>query len=136
MSILVSMYGLSFMINNKAKQSFFEYPIKSANPIQLAKELPIILSERHIDITSFDRIQLIHHNQLNTLIPTPLFEADKAKALLNLNVKTLDGDQCQSDLIQSLDAYNYYVVYHKITEYFSSVNLMNQHSATKFFEAI
>ena len=138
MSILVSMYGLSFMIKKGKLQKFFEYQIKLVNPIFLAEKLKSIIAERPILQEDFDRIKLIYHHNLNSLIPETYFDPETYKTLLEQNVKLLANDRTDYNHIPYIAAYNTYVKTAPVAAQFSdsTSNLINLHSATVFFDHI
>ena len=138
MSILVSMYGLSFMIKKGDHRKFFEYQIKLINPIFLAEKLKSIIAERPILQENFDRIKLIYHHNLNSLIPEAFFDPSTYKVLLEQNVKLLPNDLTDYNHIPYIEAYNTYVKMASIAAHFSdnTSNLINLHSATVFFGQI
>ena len=139
LSILVSMYGLSFMIQNDTQKKFFEYPFTFANPVTLQQKVSEILAERPVLRETFDLINLIYHNRLNALVPTDFFEPELAKDLLAQQIKLQENDYVNYNYIESLQAFNLYVPYHYFETSFFKDNfkrLMLKHSATHFFENI
>jgi len=129
------MYGLSFMIRNGQEQKFFEYLISQANPSALEKKLNEIIAERPILNSEYDSVQIIHHNNLNTLIPSAFLNPETNRDILKQNVRLLPNDPVSQDYIKSIDAYNLYVPYKKISlNKHQTIN--NLHSATHFFNSI
>ncbi len=138
LSILVSMYGLSFMIRNTHQKKFFEYSISHANPLVLKEKLLKIIDERPVLNDNYDQIKLIFHNRLNALIPQEFFKVDIAKEQLSQQIKLLPNDTVNYDFISSLDAYDVYVSYQDFNRLVATQtqNLIIKHSATDFFEKI
>ncbi len=140
LSILVSMYGLSFMIYNQDtnEKKFFEYTFEAYNPSILQKKLQEILDERTILQDAFKSIRFIHHNQLNTLVPESYFDPENFAVLLQQQVKLLPNDQINYDEIKALHLYNIYVPYKNIAKSFTenTQNIVHKHSASEFLTAI
>jgi len=132
------MYGFSFMIRNGQEQKFFEYLISQANPSALEKKLDEIIAERPILKSEYDSVQIIHHNNLNTLIPPAFFNPETNRNVLKQNVRLLPNDSVSQDYIKSIDTYNLYVPYKKISDILlnKQQRINNLHSATHFFNSI
>ena len=138
MSILVSKYGLSFMIHKESLNNFFEYPVSYNNPILILDKIKEIVAERSVLNTQFDLIELIYHNQLNALIPQKFFKPEMAHKWLSQQIKLLTNDPIAYDFIDKLEAYNVFVPFQNLEKYFSNQtnNLVIKHSATAFFNNI
>jgi len=132
------MYGLSFMIRNNQEKKFFEYLIHQANPSQLEKKLNEIIAERPVLNAEYDLVQIIHHNNLNTLVPAEFFNPETNRDILSHNVRLLPTDSVSQNYIKSIDAYNLYVPYKKISEILlnKQQKINNLHSTTHFFNSI
>ncbi len=138
MSILVSKYGLSFMISKEQQKKFFEYPLSFNNPVLTFKKFQDIIEERPVLKEQFDQIELIYHNRLNTLIPERFFKPETAKDWLAHQIKLLPNEPVTSDFISSIKAYNSYVPFQKLDLNFikQTNKLIVKHSATAFFNNI
>jgi translation initiation factor IF-1 len=139
LSILVSMYGLSFMLNNKntGEKKFFEYEFEFKNSSAFKTKLLEIIQERDILTDSFHQINIIHHNLLNTLIPETIFDKNHLSLLLKQNIKLLPDDIVLYNSISDFQLYNIYIPYRFITDYFiSHKTVFNWHSGTLFLNTI
>ena len=138
LSILVSLYGLSFIIRYGAEKKFFEYFLHQANPSSLEKKLLAIIEERPVLKDNFDQINIIHHNNLNTLVPKDFVDPKTNRDVLKQNVQLLAHDTIASDYIENIDAYNLYVPYKNISKIIDSEHpkITNLHSTTHFFKQI
>ena len=139
LSILVSLYGLSFMINDATNElkKFFEYNFEPQSPDNLTVKLQEIEKERQLDFQKFNQINLIHHNSFNTLVPEAFFDKKQVGLFLRQNIKLLSNDPILSDAIPFFQLHNIYVPYRSVTDYFSThPNLSNQHSVSLFLQNI
>ena len=138
MSILVSKYGLSFMIHKENQTKFFEYQMSYNNPVLLFKKTEEIIAERPVLNTHFDHIELIHHNRLNALIPQKFFKPETAREWLSQQIKLLPNEPVAYDFIDNLKAFNVYVPFQNLENFFSKQtgNLTVKHSVTAFFNNI
>jgi len=140
LSILVSLYGLSFMLKNgeTKEKKFFEYSFNPQNPVGVEKELIKIIEERDILKNNFEKLHIIHHNKLNTLIPKAIFDKDLIKDYLNFNIKLLPTDFADFDEINSLKSVNAFVPFVNINnillDYNKQINF--HHSASIFLKKI
>ena len=140
LSILVSLYGLSFVLKNKADNSFkhFEYQFNQQNPIALEKKLLEIIEERTVLKNTFSAVNIVHHNNLFTLVPQTYFSQDILKDYLKFNVQLLDNDFAAYDEIRSLDTNNVYLPFVNINNTFLDYNehINYYHSGTQFLNKI
>jgi len=138
MSILISKYGLSFMIQKQDEQKFFEYHLEHAKPFLLENKLKEIIDERPVLKKGFNKINIVHHNRLNTLIPADLFSQNNATEYLKKNVSILENDTVYHNYIKPLNIYNVYVLYETISKYFKSLasDVENVHIGTYFLNQI
>ncbi len=138
LSILVSLYGLSFMLKNKGTIKHFEYHFDKLNPIALESKLINIIKERPILQEPFSKVTLIHHNNLNTLVPQEFFNPDTLKDYLKFNIQLLDNDFAAFDTIGSYQTNNIYLPFVNINNVFLDYNesITYFHSGSIFLEKI
>ncbi len=138
LSILVSKYGLSFIIYKDRQKKFFEYLFAGDNPVVLKTKLEEIITERAILNDQYEQIKLIYHNRLNALVPNIYFTTETARKWLEHHIKLLPNDMVAYDFIETLQAYNVYVPFQNLDKSFSqqTSNLIVKHSGTIFFNDI
>ncbi len=136
LSILVSSYGLSFMMREQGQKKFFEYTLEKAHPVKLSQKLKEIVDERPVLKENFDQINLLHHNNLNTLIPQQFFDPNNLKLILQQNVKLLQTDALSYNFLEAQQLFNVYVPFNEITKYFipHSHIINNWHSGSYFLQ--
>jgi len=137
LSILITQYGLSFMIEDQINhdKKFFEYIFDTVQSDKITEKLAHIIAERPILNELFKTVNIIHHNRLNSIIPVDFFDPGQAIHLLKSNIDLSPNDSVAFDSINNIDAVNIYVPFKNITKYFSAKTkeLKTQHSATFFF---
>ena len=140
LSILVSLYGLSFMLKNKTTNTdkYFEYQFDKCNPIALEKQLKTIIKERPILKETFAKVNIIHHNNLNTLVPQKYFNQTLLKDYLKFNIQLIDNDFADFDEINNLQSNNIYLPFVNINNVFLDFNnsVNYYHSASLFLKEI
>ncbi len=140
LSILVSRYGLSFLFKDKnpSQSKFFEYLFEQTNPFEIENKLKKIFQERPVLTRQFKNIRIIHHNNLNTLVPIELFNEKNPEEYLKFNIKLLEFDRAHFDTIDSLEIANVYIPFANINnlflDYYDEIDFF--HSATIFIEKI
>ena len=124
LSILASLYGLSFILKNPENntRTFFEYPFAPTNPDDLQTKLESIFKERDVLKHRFQKVNIIHHNMLNTFIPDEIFDENLTKEYLELNTKLLPGDFIDHDYKVSHHIHNIFVPFVNINNSFLNQN--------------
>lgn len=121
LSIQISLNGLSFCILQRdantiitLKQIEFD---KKQNPLELLDRLKGLFHSEKVLQTSFDKVMVIHDNELSTLVPKPLFNEDAIADYLKFNSKILKSDFITYDDVVSSDSMCIYVPYININNY-------------------
>ena len=121
LSIQVNLNGLSFCILNRSLQRFellehdnFE---KQLNPIQTLEALKNKLRSLHLKDYDFNTVQVIHQNDLATLVPEDLYEPNNKADYLKFNSKILQTDFIAEDKLAVNKSVNVYIPYVNINNY-------------------
>ena len=121
LSIQVSLSGLSFCILQKdtntiafLNQITFE---KKLNPFEVLDRLKHEFNTQDALKSSFSAVNVVHVNELSTLVPKPLFVEDNLADYLKFNSKILKSDFITFDDIALNDSVNVYVPYMNINNY-------------------
>lgn len=121
LSIQISLSGLSFCTLQREtntivalKQVSFD---KKLNPIELLDQLKHVFNTDDTLQNSFNRVFVIHDNELSTLVPKPLFSEDCLADYLKFNSKILKSDFITYDDIPVNDSVNVYVPYININNF-------------------
>lgn len=121
LSIQISLSGLSFCILNHStntitalKQLDFE---KKLNPFEVLHKLEYQFSEEAVLQTTFNKVNVIHDNELSTLVPKKFFREDCLADYLKFNSKILKSDFIAYDDIPTNHSVNVYVPYININNF-------------------
>lgn len=121
LSIQISLSGLSFCVLSKAsntvltlKEFLFD---KKLNPLEVLDRLKILFkTDTHLQ-QNFDTVNIIHENELSTLVPNSFFNEDCLADYLKFNSKILKSDFITFDTIKFNDSTNVYVPYVNINNF-------------------
>ncbi|WP_396600984.1 DUF3822 family protein [Algibacter sp. R77976] len=121
LSIQISLSGLSFSILNRnsntiefLKEIRFE---KKLNPFEVLDELKLLFLKEQILKNNFANINIIHDNDLSTLVPKSLFNENLLADYLKFNSKILKSDFIAYDTIIKNNSVNVYVPYININNF-------------------
>tara|TARA_R110000868_G_scaffold82992_8_gene234428 strand:+ start:2375 stop:3196 length:822 start_codon:yes stop_codon:yes gene_type:complete len=121
LSIQVSLSGLSFCILQRDSNtiSHLEHiPFgKKLNPFDALDQVKHIFNTKSVFQHLFNSVQVIHVNELSTLVPLPLFNEDHLADYLKFNSKILKSDFITYDSISINESVNVYVPYVNINNY-------------------
>ncbi|WP_066217982.1 DUF3822 family protein [Formosa haliotis] len=121
LSIQISLSGLSFCILNSNTQqvevlkhiTFKQFE----TPYQLLDHVESLFKTEQSLQQNFNNIQLVHCNELSTLVPSPLFSEDHLADYLKFNTKILKSDFITYDTIEANDSVNVYVPYVNVNNF-------------------
>jgi hypothetical protein len=142
LSIQISLSGLSFCVLNSDTNTitFLKHlPIGSKkNPFEILEILKNAFASFPILNSEFESVQVIHENELSTLIPNSLFDEEDLADYLKFNSKILKSDFIAYDAIDANESKNIYVPYVNINnfiyEQFGAFSY--KHSSTILIEQI
>lgn len=121
LSIQISLNGLSFCVLNTLDNSVFKIKHiifeKKITPFELLDAVKHAFNTEEWLSDSFDKVQVIHVNELATLVPKPLFNEEAIADYLKLNSKILKTDFITFDTISVNDTVNVYVPYVNVNNY-------------------
>jgi len=121
LSIQISLNGLSFCILNTKDNSILNIDHKGFNnkvtPVELLDAVKHAFNTKTWLNYSYNTVQVIHCNELATLVPKPLFDESAIADYLKLNSKILKTDYITFDDISVNDTVNVYVPYVNVNNY-------------------
>ncbi len=125
LSIQLSLNGLSFCILNSETNTIdtlkhFELE-KRQTPFELLDTLKHFLNTESITEPTYDKVTVVHVNELSTLVPKALFDENTIADYLKLNAKILKTDFITFDDIAINDTVNIYVPYVNINNHIYEV---------------
>ncbi len=140
LSIQVHLNGLSFCILNQTSQTVeflkalhFE---KQHTPNEVLNLLKAELSTNTVFSDHFNAVNVIHQNNLATLVPETLYDPNHKVDYLKFNAKILKTDFITEDHITANNTVNIYVPYVNINNYIfdSFGEFTYKHSSTVLIE--
>lgn len=121
LSIQINLNGLSFCILNKTQNTIeflktipFE---QKSTPVDILNHLKAELSSNTVFSEDFSAVLVIHQNELATLVPEALYDAEHKTDYLKFNSKILSNDFITEDNISVNKSVNVYVPYVNINNY-------------------
>lgn len=122
LSIQFTLGGFSFCIKNVDLNKdvyFCEYIFDEtlATPQNLLLKIKEIFKNDTDLQQDFSKVNIIHQNNLSTLVPNLLFKEDLLKNYLEFNIKVLATDFITFDELENIEAKNVYVPYININNY-------------------
>ena len=142
LSIQVGLSGLSFFVLDRFSDIIVDVIVenfsKQQTPNQLLKAVKTAFNRNNVLQQSFSKVQLIHDNEMQTLVPSALFEEAHLSDYLKYNTKIFKTDFITYDVIQNKDAMLVYIPFVNINNYiferFGSFEY--KHSATVLIDKI
>lgn len=121
LSIQVSLSGLSFfekdlILNELISSAHFPFE-KNKNPYELLDFLKNQLRTSGLDQMSFEKISIIHKNNLFSLVPKTLFDPNQLANYLKFNAKLLMNDELVYDELVRQEIFFIYVPFTNINNY-------------------
>jgi len=122
LSIQFSLGGFSFCVQHNVSKEilyFSEYTFEKnqITPENLVEKIESIFkSDAHLQ-KDFEKVTVIHQNELYTLVPQNYFKEDALADYLKYTIKTLKTDFIAFDNIKNDEIYNVYVPYINVNNY-------------------
>lgn len=121
LSIQISLNGLSFCILQKDTNTITSIKRvdfgKKLNPLELLDEIKGLFNSEKMLQGHFDKIEVIHNNELSTLVPKPLFKEEALADYLKFNSKILKSDYITYDDIILGNSVCVYVPYVNVNNF-------------------
>lgn len=142
LSIQAGLSGLSFFVLDRFSEIIVDVIVenfsKQQTPDQLLKAVKTVFDRNDSLQQSFSKVQIIHDNEMQTLVPSALFEEAHLSDYLKYNTKIFKTDFITYDVIQNKDAMLVYIPFVNINNYiferFGSFEY--KHSATVLIDKI
>lgn len=142
LSIQAGLSGLSFFVLDRFSEIIVDVIVenfsKQQTPDQLLKAVKTAFNRNDTLQQSFSKVQIIHDNEMQTLVPSALFEEAHLSDYLKYNTKIFKTDFITYDVIQNKDAMLVYIPFVNINNYiferFGSFEY--KHSATVLIDKI
>lgn len=142
LSIQVNLNGLSFCILNRSTYTIEHLKSIPFNtklpPNEVLKKLKEELSADTVFSDEFNDVQIIHQNELSTLVPKSLYDSSNNADYLKFNSKILKTDYISNDELEQKPIINVYVPYVNINNYIFETfgTFIFKHASTVFIDYI
>ena len=142
LSIQVNLNGLSFCILNRTSNTIeylntitFESKL---TPFDALNRMKTELSANSRFLDTFNAVNVIHQNELSTLVPKDLYNEDQKANYLKFNAKILKTDFVTHDDISVNQSVNIYIPYVNINNYIFDTfgEFTYKHSSTILIDTI
>ncbi|WP_296344495.1 DUF3822 family protein [Winogradskyella sp.] len=137
------MSGLSFCILNRSQKNTIEYLnsivfAEKLTPFDTLNRLKEELASNTVFSEEFQNINVLHYNELATLVPKSLYNEANNAEYLKFNSKILKTDFIASDELKSRKIFSIYVPYVNINNYIFDTfgSFTFKHSSTVFIDAL
>jgi len=121
LSIQISLSGLSFCILQRDTQTITDLKVipfkKKLNPIALLDKLKVAFETETALQNKFYAVNVIHDNELSTLVPQSIFNENNLADYLKFNSKILKSDFITFDTIDLNQSVNVYIPYVNVNNY-------------------
>ena len=110
---------VAYLIQNQLTNEILHFRSYALDPFKnLELELEKMFSSDELLFTDFDEVEILHKNNLNTLVPNEFFNEAVLGSYLQYNVKVFPTDFFASDELVTIKANNVYVPYVAFNNYF------------------
>lgn len=142
LSIQISLDGFSFCIYNPTTQKYltlqqYDFERQQTTPEILLEQIQKVFDQNNLLAQQFKKVNVVHHNELATLVPHAYFDEAAAQQYLERSVKVLKNDYISHDTLEDQSAVLVYIPYVNINNFiFSKFGSFDYfHMATLFIEA-
>lgn len=118
LSIQVSLSGLSFCVFDLITKKILVFnKVEFLKNTVIEEQLWKVFLEYPILANTYDEVMVLHDNNLNTFIPTSLFDSNFLGSYLQYNVKVFETDLFAFDALENYSINNVYVPYININNF-------------------
>lgn len=120
--IQVSLQQFSYCIKNQVNNQVVQFKSFPLDPYKTIEQQLDVYFDKEEDLRNvFQDVLVLHDNNLNTFVPTALFDEELIGSYLQYNTKVFPTDYFDFDSITDLKAENVYVPYVAFNNYFLDV---------------
>ncbi|WP_147676879.1 DUF3822 family protein [Algibacter pacificus] len=142
LSIQISLSGLSFCILNRNDNTIIALEEiqfkKQLNPLELLDQVKQCFDNEALLQNKFESLNVIHENELSTLVPQTIFNENAIADYLKFNSKILKSDFVTFDNIDINQSVNVYIPYVNVNNYIFDLygDFTYKHASTVLIETI
>ncbi len=114
----VSLQNFSYCIKNQVNNQIIQFKSFPLDPYKTVEQQLDFFFDKEEDLQNgFEDVLILHNNNLNTFVPTALFDASALGSYLQYNTKVFPTDYFDYDSISSSQMENIYVPYVAFNNY-------------------
>ena len=141
--IQVSLQNFSYCVKNQVNNQVIQFKSFVLDPYKtIEQQLDVFFDKEEALQTSFNDVMVLHDNNLNTFVPTALFDEAALGSYLQYNTKVFPTDYFDFDSLTQQQMKNIYVPYVAFNNYFINKSVNNDsveffvHVAENHFEIV
>ena len=117
--IQVSLNYFSYCIKNQVNNQITGFKTFALDPFKtIEQQLDFFFDKEEALQAGYEDVLVLHDNNLNTFVPTPLFDETALGSYLQYNVKVFPTDYFAHDSLEQVKMENVYVPYVAFNNYF------------------
>ncbi len=122
LSIQFSLDGFSFNVFDIELQEYilfssFSFKLKNNTSKEILVSIKQVFNQENVLLENYERVLVIHVNNLSTFVPYPLFDEDYLDTYIKFNNKIYNSDFFVYDLLTNQDMVSVYVPYVHINNF-------------------
>lgn len=122
LNIQVSLQHFTYCIKNQANNQVVQFKSFPLDPYKTIEQQLDVFFDKEEDLQGgFQDVLVLHDNNLNTFVPTALFDEESIGSYLQYNTKVFATDYFDFDSLPNLKAENVYVPYVAFNNYFIDI---------------
>lgn len=120
--IQVSLQNFSYCVKNQVNNQVIQFKSFALDPYKtIEQQLDVFFDKEEALQTGFSDVLVLHDNNLNTFVPTALFDESALGSYLQYNTKVFPTDYFDFDSLTQQQMENIYVPYVAFNNYFLDV---------------
>lgn len=120
--IQVSLQNFSYCVKNQVNNQVIQFKSFVLDPYKtIEQQLDVFFDKEEALQTGFNDVMVLHDNNLNTFVPTALFDETSLGSYLQYNTKVFPTDYFDFDSLTQQQMKNIYVPYVAFNNYFLDV---------------
>jgi len=115
----VSLHDFSYCVKNQVNNQVVQFKSFPLDPYKtIEQQLDLFFDKEEMLQSGYDDVLVLHDNNLNTFVPTALFDETALGSYLQYNIKVFPTDYFDYDSMPQLQMENIYVPYVVFNNYF------------------
>lgn len=120
--IQVSLHQFSYCVKNQVNNQVIQFKSFALDPYKtIEQQLDVFFDKEQALTQGYEDVLILHDNNLNTFVPTALFDDKALGSYLQYNTKVFPTDYFDFDSVPQMQMENVYVPYVAFNNYFLDV---------------